>query len=253
VLSARVRLTRGAFTLDAAVSAAPGSVTAVFGPSGAGKTTLLDAVAGLVRPSEGHVALDGRVLFDAAQNADLPPERRELGYVFQDARLFPHLSVRANLRYGIRRVPAAERRGLERRVVDLLALGDLLSRRPRGLSGGERQRVSIGRALLAKPRALLLDEPLSSVDGAHKSEILGFLCRLREELQLPIVYVTHLVDEIEHLADRVVILREGRLEAEGNVAELLGPRALGNAGAEAIDSPRAADRERDGSCERGAP
>jgi molybdate transport system ATP-binding protein len=253
VLCAELRLSRGSFTLDASVSVSPGTVTAVFGPSGAGKTTLLDAVAGLARPQRGFVAIGEKVLFDGRRGVDVPPERRELGYVFQDDRLFPHLSVRKNLRYGMGRVPAGERRPLERQIVELLALGPLLERRPAGLSGGERQRVTIGRALLARPRALLLDEPLSSLDGAHKEEILGYLCRLREQLELPMVYVTHQVDEIQCLADRVVILRAGHVEAEGSVEEILGPRPLGGEG----DARRPAAlgwlRDADGSAKGGTP
>jgi molybdate transport system ATP-binding protein len=213
--------------LEAELSVAPGTVTAVFGPSGAGKTTLLDTVAGLTRPDEGWIAVGQRVLFDARRGIDVRPERREIGYVFQDDRLFPHLTVRRNLRYGIGRVPSLERRALERRVVDLLALEPLLERRPSRLSGGERQRVMIGRALLMRPRVLLLDEPLSSLDAGHKEEILGFLARLRQELELPIVYVTHLVEEIQRLADRVVILRAGRVETRGPVEAVLGPRPVG--------------------------
>ena len=230
MLCAELRLGRGSFTLDASVSVAPGTVTAVFGPSGAGKTTLLDAVCGLARPQRGFVAIGKKILFHARRGIDVPPERRELGYVFQDDRLFPHLSVRKNLRYGMGRVPARERRPLEEQIVELLALGPLLERRPAGRSGGERQRVTIGRALLARARALLLDEPLSSLDEAHKEEILGYLCRLRGQLELPMLYVTHQVDEIQRLADRVVILRDGRVETEGGVEEVLGPRPLAGEG-----------------------
>lgn len=236
MLSADVSLTRRGFSLEASVSAPPGSVTALFGPSGAGKTTLLDTVAGLARPERGRVCVGEAVLFDARRGIDLPPERRGMGYVFQDDRLFPHLSVRANLRYGIRRVPAAERGPLEARVVELLALERLLDRRPAGLSGGERQRVTIGRALLTGPRVLLLDEPLASLDQAHRQEILEFLGRLREQLELPVLYVTHQVGEIEALADRVLILRGGRIEAQGAVSEILGPRPV-DGGSEGLRRP----------------
>jgi molybdate transport system ATP-binding protein len=211
VLEARVRTRLGAFCLEAGFTAPGRGVTALFGPSGAGKTSLVNAVAGLVTPREGRIVLEERVLFDSARGVDLPPERRRLGCVFQDGRLFPHLSVRANLGYGLRLVPPGRRRlGLEQ-VVELMGIGHLLERRPARLSGGEKQRVAVGRALLTSPRLLLMDEPLASLDQARKDELLPFLARLPAELDIPLVYVTHAWAEIEALDARVVRLEEGRV------------------------------------------
>lgn len=175
------------FSLDVAFRAPPG-ITALFGRSGAGKTTLINLLAGLDRPDRGTIDLDGIRLF--GDGVDLPPERRRLGYVFQEDRLFPHLSVDANLRYGMRLIPPAERRLAFERVVDLLDVGGLLHRRPHHLSGGEKQRVAIGRALLAAPRLLLMDEPLANLDGARKAEILPFIASLRDELGLSVILLS---------------------------------------------------------------
>jgi len=208
------------FALDAAFAAPQRGVTALFGPSGCGKTTILAAVAGLLRPRSGRVALDGAVLLDTAAGISLPPERRRCSVVFQDARLFPHLSVATNLRYGMRRAPRdAEGPGFEE-VVALLGIGHLLARRPAGLSGGERQRVALGRALLARPRLLLMDEPLAALDAARRTEVLPFLARLRDAARLPILYVTHALDEVDALADHLVLLEAGRVLAAGPVAEI---------------------------------
>jgi molybdate transport system ATP-binding protein len=216
----RHRFGRDGFTLDAAFRLPEAGVTALFGPSGCGKSTILSAVAGLLRPDAGQVALDGTVLLDTARGIDLPPERRRCGVVFQDARLFPHLSIETNLRYGLRRAPAgAEGPGFEE-VVDLLGIAPLLTRRPAGLSGGERQRVALGRALLARPRLLLMDEPLAALDAARRAEVLPFLARLRDATRLPILYVTHALEEVDALADRLMLLREGRVLAEGAVEDL---------------------------------
>jgi molybdate transport system ATP-binding protein len=165
--------------------------------------------------------MNGEVLFDSARRIDVRPEHRRVGYVFQDALLFPHLDVEANLTYGQRLRPPAERVIEEQRVVDLLGLGPLLGRRPRTLSGGERQRVAIGRALLAQPRILLMDEPLASLDVPRKREILAYVERLRDELAIPIVYVSHAVDEIAHVADTIVVLADGKCVAVGDVDEML--------------------------------
>lgn len=211
---------QGAFHLDVAF-AAPGGVTALFGRSGSGKTTIVNAVAGLVRPRSGRIAVDATVLFDAARGIAVPRHRRRVGYVFQEARLFPHLDVRANLLFGRFFAPRAEPGpGLDA-VVDLLGIGHLLARRPAGLSGGERQRVAIGRALLAKPRLLLLDEPLAALDEARKEEILPFVERLRDEGAVPMLYVTHSVAEVARLADTVVVLEAGRVAAAGPAAAIL--------------------------------
>lgn len=179
-------------------------VTVLFGPSGAGKTSVLDMVAGLLRPDEGHVRVGGETLFDSRAGIDLPPERRRAGYVFQDGRLFPHLSVAANLRYGERRATAGARWIGFEAVVDLLGIGHLLARRPRTLSGGEARRVAIGRALLAGPRFLLLDEPTSFLDRARREEVARAIEDVRDRLKLPILLVTHDHDEAERLGTRIV-------------------------------------------------
>ena len=204
--------------LDVAFSAPTPGTTVLFGPSGAGKSSVVMAVAGLLRPQAGRVEVDGTLLADSARNLFLPPERRRVGLVFQEARLFPHLSVAGNLRYGQRRAPPGPIDFDE--VVGLLGIGGLLSRRPHTLSGGERQRVAIGRALLAQPLLLLLDEPLASLDGPRKAEILPFLVRLKTALALPVVYVTHALDELFYLADTVVLIEAGRVLAAGPLLEL---------------------------------
>jgi molybdate transport system ATP-binding protein len=211
------------FALDAAFTA-PAGVTALFGPSGCGKSTVLAAVAGLLRPLAGRVALEGAVLLDTARGVMLLPERRRCGVVFQDARLFPHLSVASNLRYGLKRAPReASGPGFEE-VVDLLGIAPLLGRRPLGLSGGERQRVALGRALLARPKLLLMDEPLAALDAPRRAEVLPFLARLRDVARLPILYVTHALEEVDALADTLVLLEAGRVLAAGPV-EALAARA----------------------------
>ena len=204
----------GDFSVDANIKADAG-VTALFGPSGAGKTTLVNMLAGLLRPERGHIIVQGEILFDREQGIDIPPEGRGIGYVFQESRLFPHMSVAANLDYG-RRQDAVNFDA----VVDLLALGPLLKRRPNSLSGGERQRVAIGRALLAAPRLLLMDEPLVNLDAPRRSEILPFIEDLRREFALSIVYVSHNMDEIIRLADQLVVMAEGTVVANGPVAEI---------------------------------
>ncbi|MCC8468245.1 molybdenum ABC transporter ATP-binding protein [Xanthomonas phaseoli] len=179
-------------------------VVALVGPSGAGKTTVLNAIAGLVRPQAGHIHIDGRCLYDAGQGIDLPTHQRRIGYVFQDARLFPHLDVRRNLRYG-RHARGTAPFGFDD-VVALLGIAPLLQRRPRNLSGGEAQRVAIGRALLAQPAILLFDEPLSALDQARREELIPYLQRVRDEIRLPMLYVSHNPDEVQRIADSVHVL-----------------------------------------------
>lgn len=198
---------------------APDGVTALFGRSGAGKTTVVNAVAGLLRPDAGRIVVQGDVLMDSARDIWLPPHRRRVGYVFQDARLFPHLSVRQNLLYG-RRGRVGDPSELAR-IVDLLGLGSLLDRRPSGLSGGEKQRVAIGRALLSYPRLLLLDEPLAALDDPRKAEILPYLERIRSASDIPILYVSHSVAEVARLATSVVALHDGKVIQSGPAATVL--------------------------------
>jgi molybdate transport system ATP-binding protein len=221
ILSVRAEATLGRFNLDAAFDCPAAGVIALFGPSGSGKTSLVEMLAGLSRPRHGRISVGDAVLFDSAQGIDLPPERRGLGYVFQDARLFPHLSVRRNLGYGMGRLPKTQRAAAFDRVVGLLGIEGVLDRLPHRLSGGEKQRVAIGRALLAAPRLLLMDEPLSSLDQARKDEILPFIARLRAELSLPIVYVTHSMEEILRLADWLAVMERGRVVACGAVEDVV--------------------------------
>jgi molybdate transport system ATP-binding protein len=216
----------GAFRLDVRLTLPSQGVSALFGRSGSGKTSLVNMLAGLMRPDRGRIVLDRTVLFDSESGADVPPERRRLGYVFQEGRLFPHLSVRNNLLYGHRRASARDSGTTSTEIVDLLGIAHLLDRRPASLSGGEKQRVAIGRALLANPRLLLMDEPLASLDAARKEEIMPFIERLRDHLRLPIVYVTHDISEIVRLADAVAVLAEGRVAAVGSIDEVLGRPAL---------------------------
>jgi molybdate transport system ATP-binding protein len=219
VLAVDVEKKLGTFKLAVRFEAA-GGATALFGPSGAGKTTVVNMIAGLLKPDRGAIALNGTTLFDAAGGIDVPPHRRHIGYVFQEGRLFPHLSVRQNIDYG-RRMSGHPRNVEEfARIVELLGIGPLLDRRPRLLSGGERQRVAIGRALLMRPRLLLLDEPLASLDSGHKHEILPFLVRLRDEAKVPMVYVSHTAAEVRRIATTVLRIDAGRVTASGGL-ELL--------------------------------
>lgn len=198
-----VSLKRGTHRIECRVKTGPG-LTALFGPSGAGKTSLLDAVAGLLRPIEGRVEVAGNVLFDRRGRIDLKPEQRHCGYVFQDLRLFPHRTVAQNLRFGWNRRTGAVPGLSWDEALDLLGIAPLLDRMPATLSGGEAQRVAIGRALLSAPRFLLLDEPLASVDAGRREEILRLIERIRDELKLPILYVSHDRAEVERLADAIV-------------------------------------------------
>ncbi|MEA3533481.1 molybdenum ABC transporter ATP-binding protein [Rhizobium sp. CC-YZS058] len=219
-LSLSVRHRLGAASLDLAFESGAG-ITALFGRSGAGKTSIMRLVAGLLRPDEGRISFDGETLVDTQTRRFLPAHRRGFATVFQEARLFPHLSVRRNLAYG-RWLSRVRPNAAEfDRVVDLLGIAPLLSRRPEGLSGGEKQRVAIGRALLAAPRMLLMDEPLAALDEARKAEILPFLERLRDQTAIPILYVSHSVAEVSRLADRVLLIEDGRLAGSGTATEML--------------------------------
>jgi molybdate transport system ATP-binding protein len=208
MLQVQVRRRLGAFSLDVSFTVQANEILAVHGPSGSGKTTLINLLAGLERPDSGRIVIDDRVLFDSSGGVDVKPEARRIGYVFQDCRLFPHMSVASNLRYGRHRWGSSAEFD---QVVALLDLQALLGRRPLSLSGGEKQRVAIGRALLSGPQILLLDEPLASIDQQRKEEILPFIRRLRDEFDLPIVYVTHAPDEIAKIAERTIRIENGRL------------------------------------------
>jgi molybdate transport system ATP-binding protein len=214
----------GDFALEAAF-ASEGRVTGLFGASGAGKTSLVNIIAGLLRPDRGVIALDDEILDDVEKGVHVPPHRRRIGYVFQDARLFPHMNVDQNLDYGRRMNGLASDAAQKTRVTELLDIGHLLDRRPGKLSGGERQRVALGRALLSKPRLLLLDEPLGSLDEGRKVEILPYLIRLRDEANVPMVYVSHDAAEMRQLATQIVMLRNGRITALGGVKVLTGTTA----------------------------
>jgi molybdate transport system ATP-binding protein len=209
----------GEFTLEASFTS-EGRVTGLFGTSGAGKTSLIDMIAGLVKPDRGTIALDGETLDNSAAGLHVPPYRRRIGYVFQDARLFPHFNVSQNLDYGRRMNRLTEDPAQQKRVIDLLDIGNLLDRRPGKLSGGERQRVAFGRALLSKPKLLLLDEPLGALDEERKQEILPYLVRLRDEAGIPMVYVSHDAAELRQLATQIVMLKGGRITAFGGVKVL---------------------------------
>jgi molybdate transport system ATP-binding protein len=209
----------GEFTLEASFTS-EGRVTGLFGASGAGKTSLINMIAGLLRPDRGSIVIDGETLDDTTARIHVPAHRRRIGYVFQDARLFPHLDVRQNLDYGRRMNRLADDPAQRARVTDLLDIGSLLDRRPGQLSGGERQRVALGRALLSKPRLLLLDEPLGSLDEERKVEILPYLVRLRDEANVPMVYVSHDAAEMRQLATQIVMLRHGRVTSFGGVKVL---------------------------------
>jgi molybdate transport system ATP-binding protein len=234
MLKVAAKKQRGAFLLDAQFELPTPGVVALFGRSGCGKTTLVNVIAGLLGADSGHVELDGRVLLDTERGIDVPPEKRRIGYVFQDARLFPHLRVEANLRYALKRAGVAAFVGLER-VVDLLDLGSLLGRRTHELSGGERQRVAIGRALLSQPSLLLLDEPLASLDASRREEVLPYLETLRDQLAIPMVYVSHNFDEVLRLATHLVLMEAGKTIAQGNLGDMsLHPRVRAIVGTDAV-------------------
>lgn len=225
-------LSRGSFRLEASFEAPTPGVTALFGRSGCGKSTLVNVIAGLLRPDRGRIALDDALWLDRAGGIDVPAERRRIGYVFQDSRLFPHYTVRGNLRYGApREAPAREFDD----VVDLLGLAPLLARRPGALSGGERSRVALGRALLSRPRLLLLDEPLASLDVSRREEVLPYLVRLRDAFAIPMVFVSHQFDEVLRLATHLVVLDAGKVVAAGDIGSVsLAPALRGIVGHDAV-------------------
>ncbi|CAM3961726.1 molybdenum ABC transporter ATP-binding protein [Bordetella bronchialis] len=226
VIEARLRLRQGSFDLDVDLRLPGRGVTALFGPSGSGKTSLLRCLAGLAMPDPGYLRVNGETWLDTARRHALPPHRREVGYVFQDANLFPHLDVRANLAYGYKRVAPSARRIQPAEAAALLGIDHLLARMPDHLSGGERQRVGIARALLTSPRLLLMDEPLAALDDRRKQEILPYLERLHDELDIPIVYVSHAAREVARLADHVVLMENGRVLSSGPIAGTLADLGL---------------------------
>ncbi|QRM49055.1 molybdenum ABC transporter ATP-binding protein [Rhizobium sp. BG6] len=218
IVEAKHRL--GGFELDASFASERG-ITALFGRSGSGKTSMIRIIAGLTRPEKGRVELDGDVLTDTSKRIFVPKHRRRFGYVFQEARLFPHLSVRQNLFYGRWFSPSGERSVQLERISELLGIDHLLATSPGNLSGGEKQRVAIGRALLSSPRLLLMDEPLAALDEARKTEIMPYLERLRDEMDIPIVYVSHSVAEVARLANQVVVMQDGAVTAVGSAEKVL--------------------------------
>lgn len=220
-LNVELRHRQGSFDLDVSFTS-QGGVTALFGPSGCGKTSILRLIAGLDTPREGRITLDDEVLLDTRRNITVPTHRRRLGFVFQEPRLFPHLDVRQNLSYGQWFAGTKSQPSELYQITSLLGLDGLLQRRPNKLSGGEKQRVAIGRTLLSGPRLLLMDEPLSALDDARKAEILPYLEKLRDELNLPILYVSHSVTEVARLADHVVALEHGHITTRGSASEVLG-------------------------------
>lgn len=218
-LEVNIKRQIGTFHLDAAFKVEK-SLTAIFGPSGSGKTTILNCIAGVSKPSEGEIIIDGEPLYSSTRAINLPPERRGMGYVFQEGLLFPHLSVERNIFYGFREEDETRCHIVPQAVIDILDIGNLLEKKPPQLSGGEQQRVAIARALLSHPRLLIFDEPVSALDWALKSRFLGYLKRVKEEFHVPILYVTHALSEIMNLADEVVVVKGGRVLASGGVSSL---------------------------------
>ena len=222
-MSIRARLQHAypGFALDVDLELPGRGVTAIFGPSGCGKTTLLRCIAGLERRAQGYLCVDDQVWQDDTKRIFVPVHQRSLGYVFQDASLFAHLSVSQNLNYGMQRVPVALRRVSLEQSIALLGIAQLLQRRPDALSGGERQRVAIARALASSPRILLLDEPLAALDAPRKAEVLPYLEKLHSELDIPVLYVSHAIDEVSRLADHLVLMKAGTVVASGRAEDLL--------------------------------
>lgn len=220
MLEVTVKRKQGDFLVDVSFSVPESGITALFGPSGVGKTSVVNMIAGLSRPDSGRIVLGGQVLYDGEDGRNLSPDGRRIGYIFQEGRLFPHLTVRGNLIYGMKFVPEDRRYVEFDQVVDLLGIRPLLGRRPAKLSGGEKQRVAIGRAFLCSPALLLMDEPLASLDGRRKEEVLPFIARICRKFSTPVLYVSHSVSEITRLAHQVVILEQGRVAESGPVEEL---------------------------------
>jgi molybdate transport system ATP-binding protein len=222
MLDINIRRKQGCFQVNTIFQHESNGATALYGRSGAGKTSVINMVAGLSLPDQGHIIVNGQTLFDSNNSIDVPPEKRQIGYVFQDGRLFPHLTVQANLLYGTKKQRATSNKANVEQVVALLGVEHLLSRRPAKLSGGEKQRVAIGRALLTNPSLLLMDEPLASLDAERKAEVLPFIIRLSRELSVPILYVSHALDEILNLADTLVLMENGQAVAVGAIEDLMG-------------------------------
>lgn len=248
-ITARLQLARPGFTLDVDLQLPGRGVTALFGPSGCGKTTCLRAIAGLTRAQPGRVVVNGDVWQDDAQRIWRATHQRGLGYVFQEASLFEHLSVRSGMVYGLKRTPPARRRVALEQAVELLGIGHLMERKPHALSGGERQRVAMARALVTSPRLLLMDEPLAALDAQRKAELLPYLERLQRALEIPLLYVSHALDEVARLAAHMVLLRDGRVLAQGRTEDLIVrldlPLAQGDAAAALIEGRVLAHDARD--------
>jgi molybdate transport system ATP-binding protein len=232
MMDVRLQLKYSGFALDVDLHLPGRGVTALYGHSGSGKTTCLRCIAGLERAENGFIQINDEVWQDTRSGLFVPPHKRALGYVFQEASLFPHLSVRANLEFGLKRIPRSQRRVDMAHATELLGIGHLLDRHPQHLSGGERQRIGIARALLTSPQLLLMDEPLAALDSQRKSEILPYLERLHDELDIPVLYVSHAQDEVARLADHIVLLSDGKALASGPIGETLArldlPMALGD-------------------------
>ena len=222
VLSVNITKVFGSFRLETQFEVEEGSITAIFGKSGAGKTSTINAIAGLTRPDVGVIQIGNTTLFDQNLRINLPIYKRQIGYVFQDDRLFPHMTVRNNLIYGTPKTRDVANSLNLTDITGLLELAPLLERRPRTLSGGEKQRVAIGRALLSNPKLLLMDEPLASIDVQHRFEILPFIQRVREKTGITIIYVTHALEEVIFIADQIILLSEGQVTAQGTVEEIMG-------------------------------
>jgi len=215
-----ISLDRGSFNLHAKLKT-DARVIGLFGPSGSGKSTLLMILAGLLKPSHGYFQLNDELLLDTANHLNIPSFRRNVGVVFQESRLFPHMTVQQNLLYGFKMLKKAERRFTQEQIVDLLEIGHLMTHKPDQLSGGQRQRVALGRALLASPKILLLDEPLAALDVRLKSQILPFLRRVKDEIDIPMVYVSHAINEILYLTQQIAVIDQGKILASGNFHEVM--------------------------------